>query len=91
MKRILLFVAIGVVVAGLAVYTFRAPLMAAVVDRVTANMFVASDDDAYDPGIAVGQTLPALHARIHDREITQLSEFMGKKGLVLFLNRSVDW
>lgn len=91
MKRVLGYALAFFAIAGLGIYAFREPLKNAMVERMTANMFVARDDDAYDPGVAVGQPLPALHARYRGREITQLGEFSGRKGMVLFVNRSVDW
>ncbi len=90
-KRALGITATVIVVAGIAVYTFREPLMTALFEKITADMFVASDTDAYDPGPAVGTTLPAIHARYRGGEVTQLGDFMGSKGLALFVNRSVDW
>lgn len=80
-----------IVVAATGIYVFREPLMNVVVERVTANMFVARDTDAYDPGVAVGAQLPALRARFDGREVTQIGDMMGAKGAVLFVNRSVDW
>jgi hypothetical protein len=91
MKKVLSVLAAVIVVTGIAMYAFREPLETALFDKVTADMFVARDDDAYDPGIAVGSALPALHARHQGRDVTQLGDFMGSKGLVLFVNRSVDW
>ncbi len=91
MKRILLGIAALVVVAGIGIYAFRAPLMEAVADRMTAHMFVARDTDAYDPGVALGQSFPPLHARYQDREVTDIGEFMGARGVVIYVNRSVDW
>ena len=91
MQRIAIIIAAVVAVVVIGGYAFRTPLMAAIVDKATANMFVTIDNDPFDPGAAIGQPLPALHARFQGREITDLKEFMGQKGLVLFLNRSVDW
>ena len=91
MKKVLAVLAAVIVVAGIAIYAFREPLITAMFERMTADMFVARDDDAYDPGIAVGAEVPPLHARYEGREVTQLGDFMGSKGLVLFVNRSVDW
>ena len=86
---------IGIVVTiGAAValgFVFREPLLAAVVDKMTANMFVPSDTDAYDPGLPVGTTFPAIHALYAGRDVTGIGEFMGKRGLAIFVNRSVDW
>ena len=78
-------------VLGALVYAFRDPLLAADADRMTAHMFVARDTDDYDPGVPVGAMLPAIRARYQDHEITGLGDFMGKRGLAIFVNRSVDW
>lgn len=91
MKRVLGYALAFSIVAGLGIYAFREPLKNAAVERITASMFVARDDDAYDPGIATGLPLPALRARYQGREVTRLGEFSGSKGMVLFVNRSVDW
>ena len=58
---------------------------------MTANMFVAKDTDSYDPGVAVGQAFPAIRARYEDRDVTGIGEFMGPRGMVIYVNRSVDW
>ena len=91
MKRVLIGIAVFLVVGGSGVFAFREPLMAAAMDRITANMFVARDTDSYDPGLAVGQAFPAIRARYQDREITSIGELMGARGMVIFVNRSVDW
>ena len=85
----------GLVVVAAAGYGFRQPLQEALVDRVTANMFVEQDADAFDPGIAVGQLFPTLNARLtngaNGRQVTDIGEFMGSRGVLVFVNRSVDW
>ena len=91
MKRVLGYLLVFVAIAGVGIYTFREPLKDVMFERITANMFVARDDDAYDPGVAIGQPLPALRALYLGHEITQLGEVAGAKGTVLFVNRSVDW
>jgi hypothetical protein len=91
MKRIVIGTAALLVVAGVAIYAFRAPLIEAVADRMTAHMFVARDTDAYDPGVALGQAFPPIHARYQNREVTDIGEFMGTRGVVVYVNRSVDW
>ena len=91
MKR--LFVGIVAVVAVLALggYVFREPLMNAMFERMTANMFVAKDDDPYDPGLAVGERVPAVRAMYQGQEITDIGSVMGGRGIALWVNRSVDW
>lgn len=63
----------------------------AVVERLTADMFIEADTDAFDPGIAVGSALPALRALHAGRVITGLDGMTGSRGTVLVVNRSVDW
>jgi hypothetical protein len=91
MKRVLIGIVAFFAVAGGGIYAFRGPLLAAAMDRMTANMFVAKDTDSYDPGVAVGQAFPAIRARYEDRVVTGIGEFMGPRGMVIYVNRSVDW
>jgi hypothetical protein len=91
MKRILIGILAVIVVAAAGLYTFRGPLMEVAIERMTAHMFVSRDTDTYDPGVAVGQPFPAIRARFDDRELTGLGSFMGKRGLVVYAIRSVDW
>jgi hypothetical protein len=91
MKRLLVVAFVLGVVGVSALYVFREPLMDAVAERLTADMFVAADADAFDPGPAVGSAFPpfrALHAGV---AVTGLDGFMGPRGLVFFANRSVEW
>ena len=90
MNKLVIALAIVVVLAGGA-YLFREPLMAEVFDLVTADMFVAVDTDAYDPGIAIGEPFPSIRARYRGEEITTVTPFMGENGMILVANRSVDW
>ena len=91
MKRVLIGIVALFAVAGAGLYAFREPLLAAAMDRMTANMFVAKDTDSYDPGLAVGETFPAIRARYQDRVVTGIGELMGPRGMVIYVNRSVDW
>ena len=59
--------------------------------KALADMFVARDTDSYDPGVAVGEVFPAIRARYQDREITDVGEVKGPRGLVIYVNRSADW
>lgn len=85
---IVLGVALALVFGG---YVFREPLMNAIVERMTADMFVAADNDDYDPGVATGERFPAIRALHDGNEITDIGRFMGTHGAVLIANRSVDW
>lgn len=91
MKTWLKVTLIVLLVAGVGVYAFREPLKQVAMDQVTAKMFVARDADAFNPGVAVGEALPAIRAQFKGREVASVNEFMGEQGTVLFLNRSVDW
>jgi hypothetical protein len=91
MKKVLMGMAAALIVAGVGGYVFRAPLLEAATDRMTADMFVARDTDSYDPGVAAGQPFPAIRARYQDREVADIGEFMGPRGMVIYVNRSVDW
>jgi hypothetical protein len=91
MKKFFIGLVCAVLVIGAGMYLFRAPLKEAAMERITADMFVAADTDAYDPGVAIGTTLPALRALFGGREVSGVEEFMGRRGLVLVVNRSVDW
>ena len=91
MRSVLIGVAVVIGAALVAGYIYREDLKAAAFDRITADMFVEADTDAYDPGVAIGQPLPSLRAQWNGREVTSPNEMMGKRGLLLFVNRSVDW
>jgi hypothetical protein len=91
MKKILLGLAVFIVVAGVGIYVFREPLMNQVAERVTADMFVPGDTDAYDPGVPVGESFPAILATRGGSEITSVAAFMGERGMIFIANRSVDW
>jgi hypothetical protein len=91
MRKVLLVLAAACGVVLVAGYLYRDQLKMAAVDRATANMFVDTDTDAYDPGIAIGQPVPAIHALLNGREVSSVDGLMGKRGLLLFVNRSVDW
>lgn len=91
MKKVLIGVLVAVLAVGVAGYLFREPLLQAIADRLTADMFVAADTDAFDPGPALGAPLPELTARYRGRTVHDLAQFMGENGVVLFAVRSVDW
>ena len=91
MKNVLLGALAVLVIVAIAGYLFREPLIGSITDSLTADMFVEADTDAFDPGVPVGSTMPAIAARYDGRTVEELSEFMGDNGLVLFAVRSVDW
>ncbi|HET6471513.1 MAG TPA: hypothetical protein VFG38_06700 [Pseudomonadales bacterium] len=91
MKRWLIGIAGAIALVAIGGYVFREPLMNALIERVTANMYVSKDAYPFDPGRAVGERLPPLRALYRGREIADVGALMGAKGLALYVNRSVDW
>jgi hypothetical protein len=91
MKKFLLGSLTVIVVLAAAAFVFREPLMDALKERITADMFVSADTDAYDPGVAIGEPLPSLRALYDGAEITDVRRFAGANGTALVVNRSVDW
>jgi hypothetical protein len=90
-RKGLMISALVVALVALGIFAFREPIMGAVVERLTRDMFVAADTDAFDPGVPVGSALPSIRARMADREVTDIGALMGERGAVLIANRSVDW
>jgi len=91
MKKALTITLVVIAAIGVSAYLFRGPLLEAIGELLTADMFVAADDDAFDPGIPAGEPFPAIQARYQGRTVTSVAEFAGPSGLVFFANRSVDW
>ena len=90
MKKFAYFVVVVLCVA-VGVFAFKQPLMVFVMDKVTADMFVAGDNDNYDPGIAVGEQFPPMLASYQRRQLTGIDEFMGDRGMIFIAVRSADW
>ena len=91
MKKVLLIIAGVLAAAGIAIFAFQEPIKEFAFDRITTDMFVAEDNDAFNPGLPVGATFPAVKATMDGRTITDISELSGPNGLVFVANRSVDW
>jgi peroxiredoxin len=72
-------------------YLFREPLKDLAFAILTQDMFVASDDDTFDPGPALGSRFPGLQASYQGRVVTLLDEFAGPNGTVFIASRSIDW
>jgi len=91
MKKILT-VATALLVLAIALgYLFREPLKNLAVERLTRDMFVPADNDAFDPGPAIGSRFPGLRATYQGRPVTLLEAFAGANGTVFIASRSVDW
>ncbi|MFT5711365.1 MAG: hypothetical protein ACI8QT_002071 [Halioglobus sp.] len=78
-----------VVAAGL--YVFKSQLWDFTAKAITADMFVQADTDNFNPGIAIGEQFPDIHALYQGGEITDAGEFIHDKGMVFIANRSADW
>ena len=91
MKKVLLIGLCALLTAAALLYLFREPVKQALYARITADMFVAGDSDAFDPGPALGSQFPGLRASYQGREVTLLDEFAGKNGTVFIASRSLDW
>jgi len=90
-KRILLGFGIVAVIAAVAIYAYREPLMEAVAAQLTKDMFVAGDSDAFDPGVPIDAAFPKIHATYAGAELRDIDAFAGSRGTVFIANRSVVW
>lgn len=91
MKKFLIAAVVVVALVGAGLWLFRQPLMAVGADLLTADMFVTADAAQFDPGLAVGERFPAVLALQGGRTVTDVAEFLGPNGVVVFANRSVVW
>jgi len=72
-------------------YLNREPLRDLVFDGITRDMFVAADDDEYDPGLPVGSVFPAINTRFNGNIIDSVEPFILDKGMIFIAVRSIDW
>jgi len=91
MKKILTWTAALLALVIALGYLFREPLRDLAVDRLTRDMFVAVDDDDFNPGPAIGSRFPGLRATYQGRAVTLLEEFAGDNGTIFIASRSLDW
>jgi len=91
MKKTLLIATPIVIALLFAGYLYRETLKEAAIAQLTANMFVAEDNDDFDPGPALGSRFPGVRARYEGRDITLIEEFAGENGTVFIASRSLDW
>ena len=82
----------AVILLSLAVgYLYREPFKQMVFAQITQDMFVAEDNDSFDPGPAINSHFPGLQATYQGRSITLIDEFKGVNGTVVIASRSFDW
>jgi len=91
MKRILLSLVGALISTALVLYLFKAPLKEWLYAEITEDMFVAADNDNFDPGPAIGSHFPGVRALHEGREISLLTSLAGHNGTVLVASRSLDW
>lgn len=91
MKKVFVITLACLAVLAAGLYLFRAPLLEVAANQLTANMFVTADSGNFDPGIAVGQPFPAIHADYAGETVRDVTQFAGTNGLVFLANRSADW
>jgi len=91
MKRTLKILFSLLLLALALAYVFREPLKELAFSVLTHDMFVARDNDDFDPGPATGSFFPGLQASYQGRRITLINEFAGRNGTVFIASRSIDW
>jgi peroxiredoxin len=72
-------------------YLFREPLREYLFALLTQDMFVAADNDDFDPGPAAGSHFPGLQATYQGRTVTLINEFAGAHGTLFIASRSFAW
>jgi peroxiredoxin len=58
---------------------------------ITTDMFVDVDNDQFDPGPKLGEKIVSINALYNGEIIQDLTSLSGSKGMVLVINRSLDW
>jgi peroxiredoxin len=91
MKNALKAILVLLVIALVFGYLFREPLKEMAFATLTQDMFVAADNDDFDPGPAVGSRFPGLQATYKGRTVRLIDEFAGPGGTAFIASRSVDW
>ncbi len=91
MQRVLIVLAIVLGLGTVTIYLYQDEVKEAAYSRLTDDMFLPADTDAFDPGPAVGSLFPGLRASYQGKEITLLTPFAGAHGTVLVASRSLDW
>lgn len=91
MKRIIYIAGFALLTATALLYLFRGSVEQAAFDKLTENMFVPVDDDAFNPGPALGSLFPGVRATYQGRELNLINEFAGPNGTVFIATRSAEW
>ena len=91
MKKIMIgFAGLLVMLIGLS-FILKDQSIELVKDIVTSNMYEVSDTDDFDPGIKVDELFPSIDATYNDEAVNSLKHFVGDKGTILVVSRSIVW
>ena len=91
MKKDILALIGAVLLLLVSLFAFRGVIFEKYLEEITGKMFVAADRDDFDPGLPTGTLFPPIRASYRGREISDVSEFLGDRGMIFLANRSVDW
>ncbi|WP_415357719.1 redoxin domain-containing protein [Halioglobus sp. Uisw_031] len=91
MKNIFKVVFVLILLSLAVGYLYREPIKQRIFALITQGMFVAVDNDDFDPGPAIHSHFPGLQATYQDRSITLIDEFKGVNGTAVIASRSFDW
>jgi peroxiredoxin len=91
MKKTLIIIAAVLLAAAALLYQFREPAREVAYAKLTENMFVAQDNDGFDPGPALGSRFPGLRATYQGKDVSLIAEFAGENGTVFIASRSLEW
>ena len=76
MKNVFKIVCVLILLTVVAGYFYREQLKQIVFAQITQGMFVAVDNDDFDPGPAINSHFPGLQATYKDRSITLIDEYL---------------
>ena len=76
---------------AITVFVFREPLKDKAYEKITDDMFVEEDTDAFDPGPRIGSRFPGVTALYDGERIGLIEPFAGRLGTVFMASRSFDW
>ncbi len=90
MKKIVFYsCAIALLLFGF--YLSGGSLKPLIYDEITRDMFVSVDNDAFDPGPALGSNFPGLTGTWKGSDVRLLEAFAGSRGTVFVATRSAKW
>jgi peroxiredoxin len=91
MKKLIIGIFSTLAIIVVLVLVFKEPLIEYAKEVLTADMFVAQDDDAFDPGVEINKPFPLIDASYNNRKLTSINEFSGTNGTVFVVSRSLVW